>query len=220
MRGRFGTDITNHDRGELIFYQPFRYWDRYLPRRTGDEDADTFSGVHDHPEAAYLELGQHVRSAYWDRIGWKEDLEGAQGGETDPRRRGGSGETSTLDILVLARLNHNVPWDSNRIVDLRGQGQNSFRPTTSAFGANQAEDVLYVFDDPEAANRIGKESDNLEIRVYFVYRPGSFLPQDIPSLGGWDIQRFENTWKRTPWFKELDVEYTSRTTTLSRSFRR
>ncbi len=34
LRGRFGTDVIDHDAEELVFWQPFRYWDRYMPRRT------------------------------------------------------------------------------------------------------------------------------------------------------------------------------------------
>ena len=57
--------------------------------------------------------------------------------------------------------------------------------------------------------------------MYFVYRPNAFIPQDLEGTGGGlsDLI-YENAWKETPWLKEISVEYTSRTTTLSRSLLR
>ncbi len=218
LRGRFGTDPTDHDGGDLVFFQPFRYWDRYTPRRT--EDEQSFGGIHAHPEASYLEVGKRVRTGYWHRLGWKEDLQGSQGGSSGgrSRRRGGGADGSGyLDVVVLARFSPKVPWDSDRIVDLRSQEEfSTYRPAIEG----RPLDALYVFDAPEAANNLGVESDLAEFRVFFVYRAGAFVPQDVPGSGGFDDLIYENAWKETPWFKELNVEYTSRTTTLSRSLLR
>ena len=69
-------------------------------------------------------------------------------------------------------------------------------------------------DDPDGPNRLGIESDTLEVRVFFVYRPGAFQPMDTLGQQNADDLVFENTWKRTPRFESLTVEYTSRTSTL------
>jgi hypothetical protein len=75
--------------------------------------------------------------------------------------------------------------------------------------------MLYLFDDPEQPNRLGVESDSMEVRVFFVYRPGAFEPMDVPSdRDRYEDLVFENTWKRSPRFESLTVEYTSRTSTL------
>lgn len=220
FRGRFGTDATDHDGGDLVVFQPFRYWDRYTPRRS--EDDQSFGGLHDHPEASYLQVGKRVRTGFWHRMAWKEDLQGSQGGETAGRRRrgGGGGDSSGfLDIVVLARFNPKVPWDSSRIVDLRSAEEfSTYRPAIEG----RPLDAVYVLDAPEAANLLGVESDLAEFRVFFVYRPGAFIPQDLGGggQGGLDDMIYENAWKETPWLKELSVEYTSRTTTLSRSLLR
>ena len=50
-------------RTRLVIFQPFRYWDRFAARRS--EDDDSFSGVHDHPEASFFEFGKKVRAGYW-----------------------------------------------------------------------------------------------------------------------------------------------------------
>ena len=218
LRGRFGTDATDHDGGDLVFFQPFRYWDRYTPRRT--EDNQGFSGLHDHPETSYLEVGKRVGTGYWHRLAWKEDLQGSQGGTDTRRRRRGGGADSAgyLDVVVLARFSPRVPWDSDRIIDLRSQEEfSTYRPAIEG----RPLDAIYVFDAPEAANSLGVESDLAEFRIYFVYRAGAFTPQDLPgSGGGVEDLVYENAWKETPWVKEVSVEYTSRTTTLSRSLLR
>jgi hypothetical protein len=215
LRGRFGTDVTEHDDGDLVFYQPFRYWDRYIPRRT--EEDEGFSGIHDHPEAAYLEIGQRFRSGYWHRVTWKEDLLGRRSGEDDEREESGDG-SGYLDILVLVRLNPSVPWDSENVIDLRGGEEMAYNPQST----ERSPDKLYLLDDPEAANRLGLESESLEMRIYFTFRPGAFTPLDVAygqaALG--DDLLYENAWKASPWLREVSIEYTSQTTTLGRSSRR
>ena len=63
LRGRFGTDATDHDSGEIVIFQPFRFWDRYAQRR--GQDDETFAGMHDHPECSFLEFGTKGRSTFW-----------------------------------------------------------------------------------------------------------------------------------------------------------
>lgn len=215
LRGRFGTKAIDHDDGTPVFFQPFRYWDRFLPRRI--EEDESFSGIYDHPEGSYLELGQKLRAAYWHRLTWTEgtyeDL------SEDRRSRQGASDTGGLhDILVLARFSTAVPWDSQDIVDLRtGTGTGGFgggRSDTEDRSANR----LYLFDDPEAVNRLGVESETAEFRVFFVFRPGAYIPQD--SASGQTLRDefgYENAWKHSPVLRSFTVDYTSRTSTLSRS---
>jgi hypothetical protein len=97
------------------------------------------------------------------------------------------------------------------VIDLRGDADLASRGTTDA----RPLDSLYVFDDPNALNRLGLESETVELRFYFVYRPGAFLPQDVAS-GSRDLEDlvFENAWKESPWLRGVTVEYTNRTSTL------
>lgn len=216
LRGRFGTDALDHDAEAIVFWQPFRYWDRYLSRRTGDEGG--FAGVYDHPEGSYVEFGKRARTGYWQRVTWQEGPYDALTDHAGSRSEQGGGESSGfLDLVVLARFSPSIPWDGNNAVDLRGQPELG---RVVSIGEERPSDRIYVFDDPEAENRIGIESGTAEFRVFFVYRPGAFLAQDAESdPGAFDEMVFENSWKRTPSLMSLTLEYTSRTSTLNQSVR-
>jgi hypothetical protein len=215
LRGRFGTDILDHDSRAIVIWQPFRYWDRYMLRRDGTEDEVSFPGVYDHPEASFVEFGKRVRSGYFHRLTWMEDLDGARrGDENVVGGTGGSGDgTGFLDLVVLVRFSSVVPWNSNKIIDLRGvSGAIEGYGTTDQ---GRPRDHLYVLDDPEAANRLALEAETCEFRFFFVYRPGAFVPRDANSgRGSLDDLIFENAWKQTPWLRGVTLEYTSRTSTL------
>ena len=218
LRGRFGTKAIDHDSGTPVFWQPFRYWDRFLPRRI--EEDESFSGMYDHPEGSYLELGQKLKTAYWHRVTWTEgtyeDL------SEDRRSRGGGSDTGGLhDIVILARFSTAVPWDSQDVVDLRtGAGAGGYGGPRSD-SEDRSANRLYLFDDPEAANRLAVESETAEFRVYFVFRPGAYIPQDSGSGQSMlDDFGYENAWKHTPVLRSFTVEYTSRTSTLNRAIRR
>ena len=218
LRGRFGTKAIDHDSGTPVFWQPFRYWDRFLPRRI--EEDESFSGMYDHPEGSYLELGLKLKTAYWHRLTWTEgtyeDLSG------DRRSRGGGSDTGGLhDIVVLARFSTAVPWDSQDVVDLRtGTGAGGYGGPRSD-SEDRSANRLYLCDDPEAANRLAVESETAEFRVYFVFRPGAYIPQDSGSGQSMlDDFGYENAWKHTPVLRSFTVEYTSRTSTLNRAIQR
>ena len=217
LRGRFGTKAIDHDEGTPVFLQPFRYWDRFLPRRI--EEDESFSGIYDHPEGSYLELGQRLKTAYWHRLTWTEGLfddldSGGRG------RRAASDTGGLHDLVILARFSTAVPWDSQDIVDLR-TGVSSGYGSTGAEGEDRSANRLYLFDDPEAANRLAVESETAEFRVFFVFRPGAFIPQDSASGQAiFDEFGYENAWKMSPKLRSFTVEYTSRTSTLNRSIRR
>ena len=218
LRGRFGTDIIDHDSEEIVLWQPFRYWDRYMPRRT--EEDQGFAGVHVHPEGSYLELGRRVRSGFWHRLTWQEGPYDDLSVDPGDRRSGSgsAGSTGFLDVVVLGRFSPTVPWDADDIVDLRKEA--NLGSYGSGTASDRPVDRLYAFDDPEAANALGLESEVAEFRVFFVYRPGAYLPQDgARETGSFEDLVFENSWKRSPSLKSFTLEYTSRTSTLSRSRR-
>ncbi len=217
FRGRFGTDVMDHEQDSVVIFQPFRYWDRYTPRRTEDDQA--FSGVHDHPETSYLELGTKYRDAFWHNVRWEENLDGALRGE-DRRgrsRRGGGAETGFLDMIVLARFNPNVPWDTQYVTDMR----KSASVTSSTGMTGRPSDQLYVFDDPEELNKLGFESNTAQFRIYYVYKPNAFVGVDMPrgsEAGSADDEEpLQNAWKKTPWLRSFTVSYTNRTRTVASS---
>ncbi|MDJ0973639.1 MAG: hypothetical protein QNJ98_04200 [Planctomycetota bacterium] len=209
FRGRYGTDALDHPSESVVIWQPIRYWDRYTPRQA--EDGEAFSGVYDHAQTSFIELGSRQRNAYWHTVTWEENLDGVRHGEELGERRGGGSEAGLLDIVVLGRFNPNVPWDSRNVIDMRR--------TASVRSANamRRTDVLYVFDDPEEANELGFEANTAEFRIYFRYKPNAyvFLDEEGANLG--DDEQLTNDWKKTPWLQAFSVSYTNRTRTLSSS---
>jgi hypothetical protein len=223
FRGRFGTDATDHDSGEIVIFQPFRFWDRFAARRT--EEQDSFSGVHSHPESSYFELGKKLPSAFWRGFSWtEENLTGRLSGSADEADSGRSGSaTGFLDIFVLGRFNPNVPGDTDKVLDLREE---------AGFGGKRdlrgkMNDHLFLFADPGGSpigqgkhgNTLGLESDTAEFRMYFVYKPNAFVGVDaaqVSGVGG-ELPILSNTWKQTPWVSSFTLNYYSRTMTRHRA---
>ena len=210
FRGRFGTERIAHETGSIVFFQPFRYWDRYLPRRT--EDDQSFAGVHDHPESSYLELGTSARDAWWDSVRWEETYDDRAQGD----RRQHTATHPFLDIVVVGRMSPLVDWDSENVVDLRSGSAQMTR------NAPMTANSLYVFDDPEGVNRLRFESNSAEFRIYFVYRPNAYVGVDMPrtsgsGISGLDFEPLQNAWKMTPWLRNFSVRYINRTKALTNS---
>ena len=207
LRGRFGTEVSDHDNSAVVIFTPFRYWDRYTPRR--NEDNETFSGVYDHADSSYFELGLRARDGWWHTVRWEENLDGSvRGSQTARRDDGGGSNSGFLDVVVMGRLNTNVPWDSKHVVDLRKD--NSFGSSSST----QVErDKLFVLDDPEEANRISVEAGSAQFRIYFVYKPNAYEFVDLPGGGGAELDEpvLVNHWKKSPWLSSFSVGYTNRT---------
>ena len=223
LRGRFGTGAISHDSGSVVILHPHRFWDRYTPRPR--EDNESFPGVYDHPETAYLELRQRIHGAYWRGFTWQENVVGAlRRNETD--RNSAFGESAgLLDIIVLARFNPNVPWNSKQVVDLRSLGNGGTRNTNLS---KMARDHLFVFDDPGDAritaglrgNLLGVEADAAEFRIFFKYKPNCWHSNDEFPAGTtvFDDDRVLPTrWKSTPWLQGMDLTYYSRTKTRYRA---
>ncbi|MFO0984939.1 MAG: hypothetical protein U1E76_24955 [Planctomycetota bacterium] len=64
-RGRFGTPAQPHDEKSLVYFFPFRYWDRFV---AGE----------DHPQCAALTLTIPARQALFRKLSWGEELPGGQ----------------------------------------------------------------------------------------------------------------------------------------------
>jgi hypothetical protein len=218
FRGRFGSDATDHEGGELAIWQPFRYWDRYTERRS--EDNAPFSGVFDHPETSYVELGRSVQSALWRGFTWQENLIGLA--QVNDVREPEDSSSGYLDLMVLARFNPHVPWDTKQVVDLRKEHDVGRRPDLQALSRTH----LFVFDDQggesmrsgELGNLLNLESDTAEFRVYFAFRPGAWVPLDTAdAAAAEDRPEMVNWWKRTPWLSGFRLTYMNRTTTRWRA---
>ncbi len=227
FRGRYGTDATDHDSREIVLFQPFRFWDRYTPRR--GESADAFDGIHDHPECSYLELGSKARSALWRGFTWSENLRGRLSGSDGGVGNNDGSEASSgyMDIYVLARFNPNVPWDTDQIVDLR-QDQGMGRKADLSGKQNSH---LFIFDDTgssaighgRSGNELNVESDTAEFRLYFVYKANAFTPVDSARRGGGGSLEepvLSNPWKQTPWLRAFSLNYFSRTETRYKAVER
>ena len=220
LRGRFGTDATEHDSDAIVIWQPFRYWDRYTPRRGADDE--TFDGVHDHPETAYLEIGMEARSALFRGFSWSENVMGRLSGSSGTMKDEGAGSSSGfMDLYVMARFNKNVPWDTTNVVDLRGGDTMGRAPNLTAMQNTH----LFLYDDVGAAdigagrhgNGLNIEADSAEFRIYYVYKPNAFLPLDTARQGaqaGAQDAILSNYWKQTPWLRAFHVNYFSRTHSL------
>jgi hypothetical protein len=211
FRGRFGTSALDHSDGSVVYWQPFRRWDRYTARRT--EDDRSFGGFHDHAESGFLELSKRLRGAWWKSLRWVESFEGFERGDeggSGGRRRPGESASSAddfMDVLIALRLNAGVTWGTTRVIDAR-EGQ-----AASSTGNADWSQSLLVFGNMAGENRIEVESDTADLRVYFLYKPNCWLPQDLPSdAQNRDELTFQNAWKRTPKFQELTLEYVNRTT--------
>jgi hypothetical protein len=200
LRGRFGTDITNHDTGDLILWQP---------SRVDDERGSSFAfaGVHDHPDSSYLEFAKTGRDAQWRAVRWEyrpdDKTEEMKSGSKGGRASRGA---EKRNVIVVARFDQGVPWDSKQVVDLRGT-----RGSLPSDAKDHPEKYLYVFDTPEAANQLDLPANTAEFRVYFKYMPASYVAQDFEDGEALDQPVFENTWKTTPKLQSFSVEYVNRT---------
>lgn len=219
FRGRFGTAATSHENDAVVIFQPFRYWDRFTPRGTRDQG---FEGVYAHPESSYLELGVALQDAWWHGFTWDENVVGTDvSGGTESS---GSVDRTAgyLDVVVMARFNPSVPWDSEQVVDMRSLG--GFGSDKVDLG-DRARDSLFVFNDPgdlefaggNKGNVLGLEAEAAEFRIYFEYKPNSWESNDfrargVPSID--DERRLPLWWKRTPWFQALRASVSYRTRTL------
>lgn len=205
LRGRFGTDVASHETGDLILWQPSRFWDRYTPRRGADGTA--YAGVHEHSDSSYLAFAKTVKNALWRSVRWEHRPEDKSHESTSGEKSArGARNSEKRNVIVVARFDQGVTWDSKSIVDLRG--------TRAAIPADAKENpkrYLYVFDTPEAANQLDFEADTAEFRVYFKYLPGSYVAQDFEDGESADQPAFTNDWKTTPKLQSFSVEFINRT---------
>ncbi|MEC9353444.1 MAG: hypothetical protein VYD81_09015 [Planctomycetota bacterium] len=123
---------------------------------------------------AFLQKSFRVPGAYWRSIEWKE-----REGKNIKRDR-------LCDIIVVARLDREADWDAE--ADARGsKGLYLFEETRRRKSKQAA-----VFD-------IDRAGDELELRVYFRYKSGSYMRvrDDI----------YRDDWKETPVLESLVIEY-------------
>lgn len=121
---------------------------------------------------AYHQKSFRIPRAHWLSIDWRE-------------RPWRSGRERLCDVIVVARFDGEADW--------------SEEPTNEPGG-------LYLFEKKSRARGetgepliLDRVADELEVRIYFRYRPGAFQ-----RLGG-DL--WNNDWKETPILDELTVEY-------------
>jgi hypothetical protein len=128
------------------------------------------------------------------------------------RPRSEDPELAPLSLWIKARggFYHELSWQAegvhalaDLVVQARVGGRGSF-----ADDPRQSRDV-YSFDDPgsqERPNRIDRQGDDLEVRVFTRYGQGAFDAQVLepdpgPTRGG------SNEWKRAPKLRALGVEW-------------
>jgi hypothetical protein len=118
---------------------------------------------------AYLQKSFRVPGALWRSIRWRE-------------RRPRAGINRLCDIVMAARVDGEPDW--------------SEKPMNAKGG-------LFLFerkgDDPMPEGPIGLRGDELEVRIYFRYKNGSF--QRVSD------EIFRDDWKETPVLDWLSVEY-------------
>lgn len=214
LRGRFGTEAAQHQNDDLVVFHPFRYWDRAMPRRSSR--TGSFEGLHDHPEASYVEFAKTVRDAYWIGVGWTEQLEGRVPVEGRDARSSARGrDTTKADIVCLVRFDQGLRWDSTRIVDLReGRGM----PPEARADPRR---WLYVLDRPgtdlpDQVNALGVEASTAEFRFVFLYLRDAYRSQEASGVEPEELV-FENEWKNSPWLRSFTAKYANRTKILSQA---
>ena len=123
---------------------------------------------------AYLQKSFRVPGAYWRSIEWKE-------------REGTNIKRDRLcDIIVMARFDRAADWDAE--------------------GDETGSNGLYLFEETRRKTRkdvvrydLDRGGDELEIRVYFRYKSGSYMHvrDDI----------YRDDWKESPVLESLVIEY-------------
>ncbi|HLU48812.1 MAG TPA: hypothetical protein VK116_12040, partial [Planctomycetota bacterium] len=121
---------------------------------------------------AYFQRSFRAEGARWVSLSWRE-------------RPWRSGRERLADVVVAARFDREADWSAkpkNEPGSLY-----LFEKTKRARGGE---------DEPFVLDRV---ADELEIRIYFRYRPGAFQ-----RVGG-DV--WNDDWKETPVLEELTIEY-------------
>jgi hypothetical protein len=125
-------------------------------------------------DLACFQKSFRLPGASWKRISWRE-------------RRTKSGKERLADVVVAARFDDAADW--------------SEKPANEGKG-------LYVFEGGESASRGDNPSfdldvvaDQLDLRIYFRYRPGCF------QRAGAGSDFWRDDWKETPVLDSLTIEY-------------
>jgi len=162
LRGRFGTQPTNHTAGTLVYSFPNRWMDNYVPQSD--------SGV-----GAWMQLGYEEPEALWRGISYQTELpdtslavrvlarSGPASWEDDPR---------TTPGLTLIQSGHNPAGGfqplgfRNDRLDLRVMfdwGQGAFDPATfQAVGWTQAPRLRNLVIDYMGSSRIERSQEIIE----------------------------------------------------------
>lgn len=123
---------------------------------------------------AYLQKSFRVPGAYWRSIEWKE-----REGKNIKKER-------LCDIVVMARFDREADWDVE--------------------GDERGSKGLYLFEQTRRRTRkdvvrydLDRGGDELEIRVYFRFKPGSYMRvrDDL----------YRDDWKESPVLESLVIEY-------------
>jgi len=130
--------------------------------------------------ARYHDRYEHeVESPHLQQLGRSVSIAGAHwdriGWEVTEDRSG----AGRAEVVVLARLDGEPDWDT--------------RPENRPGS-------LYLFHEPDDANRIDRSADQLEFRIHHRFRPGSWGL--APGGIGWNDE-----WKRAPVLDRLAIEY-------------
>jgi len=128
-----------------------RYDDR-LPAKPGSTDFEhNPANVNVEGNPAYLEISRTIHRARWHGISW---VEGASDASGDPVARDKSG----TEIFILARIDGKPDWTAE-----------PRRWDDSSVTAQSDVPVIFKFDDPAQLNKIDRDGDRIELRVYFRY---------------------------------------------------
>ena len=105
--------------------------------------------MYEHPDASHLQIAKTVYGGWWRRVTWDENVLGRGGNREARDKKESQGRSSQkMDVLVLARFDQGVPWDSEHVVDLRGD------KAIPQEAKDRPKEWLFLFDDPEAANAL------------------------------------------------------------------
>lgn len=151
-RGAFGTVATSHAQHELLFEQPFIYYDCYPYKASAKKSAPLVEEALEAQTFAMCQFSYSRKNTYFESITW----------DTNKLAHG--------KVYFLARVDRKHNWDEEPLY-IDGKMRNRYRTDSE----KDRPSGLMFFTKP---GKIRMYGDRIEFRAYFDYTPGAFESHD------------------------------------------